>query len=134
VVENYKTLIGSNHFKVSILFLVGIFSCPLQGGVVEAQISPEGRDRTYKQAAPHRFKRRFDKPVSPKSSVVPIKPKSMAPIFPEDLKEVKFVLKQLFIQGKSIYDKRALKPLYTSYLKKELTLKNIYEIAQKNNQ
>jgi hemolysin activation/secretion protein len=131
VVENYKTLIGSNHFKVLILFLVGIFSWPLQGGEVEAQISPEGRDRTYKQAAPHRFERRFDKRVSPKSSVVPIKPKSMAPIFPEDLKEVKFVLKQLFIQGKSIYDKRALKPLYTSYLKKELTLKNIYEIAQR---
>ena len=129
--ENYKTLIGSNHFKVLILFLVGIFSCPLQGGEVEAQISPEGRDRTYKQAAPHRFERRFDKRVSPKSSVVPIKPKSMAPIFPEDLKEVKFVLKQLFIQGKSIYDKRALKPLYKSYLKKELTLKNIYEIAQR---
>ena len=131
MVENYKTLIGSNHFKVLILFLVGIFSWPLQGGVVEAQISPEGRDRTYKQAAPHRFERRFDKRVSPKSSVVPIKPKSMAPIFPEDLKEIKFVLKQLFIQGKSIYDKRALKPLYTSYLKKELTLKNIYEIAQR---
>ena len=131
MVENYKTLIGSNHFKVLILFLVGIFSCPLQGSEVAAQISPEGRDRTYKQAAPHRFERRFDKRVSPKSSVVPIKPKSMAPIFPEDLKEVKFVLKQLFIQGKSIYDKRALKPLYTSYLKKELTLKNKYEIAQK---
>ena len=131
MVENYKTLIGSNHFKVLILFLVGIFSCPLQGSEVAAQISPEGRDRTYKQAAPHRFERRFDKRVSPKSSVVPIKPKSMAPIFPEDLKEVKFVLKQLFIQGKSIYDKRALKPLYTSYLKKELTLKNIYEIAQR---
>jgi hemolysin activation/secretion protein len=131
VVENYKTLIGSNHFKVLILFLVGIFIGPLHGSEVEAQISPEGRDRTYKQAAPHRFERRFDKRVNPKSSVVPIKPKSMAPIFPEDLKEVKFVLKQLFIQGKSIYDKRALKPLYTSYLKKELTLKNIYEIAQK---
>ncbi|MBT4258275.1 MAG: ShlB/FhaC/HecB family hemolysin secretion/activation protein [Nitrospina sp.] len=129
--ENYKTLIGSNHFKVLILFLVGIFIGPLHGSEVEAQISPEGRDRTYKQAAPHRFERRFDKRVNPKSSVVPIKPKSMAPIFPEDLKEVKFVLKQLFIQGKSIYDKRALKPLYTSYLKKELTLKNIYEIAQK---
>jgi len=131
VVENYKTLIGSNHFKVLILFLVGVFIGPLHGSEVEAQISPEGRDRTYKQAAPHRFERRFDKRVNPKSSVVPIKPKSMAPIFPEDLKEVKFVLKQLFIQGKSIYDKRALKPLYTSYLKKELTLKNIYEIAQK---
>ena len=131
MVENYKTLIGSNHFKVLILFLVGIFIGPLHGSEVEAQISPEGRDRTYKQAAPHRFERRFDKRVSPKSSVVPIKPKSMAPIFPEDLKEVKFVLKQLFIQGKSIYDKRALKPLYKSYLKKELTLKNIYEIAQR---
>jgi len=51
-------------------------------------------------------------------------------VFPEDLKGVKFVLKQLFIQGTTIYDKKAFKHLYSNYLKKELTLKDIYEIAQ----
>ena len=130
MVENSRALIGSNHFRVLILFLVGMFSWPIQGGEVQAQISPEGRDRTYKQAAPHRFDRRFGQQPSPKSSVIPIKPKTMVPVFPEDLKGVKFVLKQLFIQGTTIYDKKAFKHLYSNYLKKELTLKDIYEIAQ----
>ena len=130
MVENSRALIGSNHLRVLILFLVGMFNWAIQGGEAQAQISPEGRDRTYKQAAPHRFDRRFDKQPSPKSSVIPIKPKSMEPVFPEDLKGVKFVLKKLFIQGTTIYDKKAFKPLYSNYLKKELTLKDIYEIAQ----
>ena len=128
--ENSRALIGSNHFRVLILFLAGMFSWPLQGSEVQAQISPEGRDRAYKQAAPYRFDRRFGKRPSPKSSAVPIKPKSMTPVFPEGLKKVKFVLKQLLIQGTTLYDKRTLKPLYSNYLKKELTLKDIYEIAQ----
>jgi hypothetical protein len=116
-VENSRTLIGSNHFRVVILFLVGMFSWSLQVSEAQAQISPEGRDRAYKQAAPHRFDRRFGKQPRPKSSVVPIKPKSMTPVFPEDLKKVKFVLKKLFIKGTTIYDKRTFKPLYSKYLK-----------------
>jgi hemolysin activation/secretion protein len=110
---------------------VGMLNWSLRGGEAQAQISPEGRDRAYKQAAPHRFDRRFGKRSSPKSSVVPIEPKSMAPVFPEDLKGVKFVLKQLFIKGTTIYDKKSFKPLYSNYLKKELVLKDIYEIAQR---
>jgi len=108
-----------------------MFNWSLHSGEAQAQISPEGRDRAYKQAAPHRFDRRFGKRSSPKSSVVPIEPKSMAPVFPEDLKGVKFVLKQLFIKGTTIYDKKNFKPLYRDYLKKELVLKDIYEIAQR---
>jgi hemolysin activation/secretion protein len=110
---------------------VGMFNWSLPGSEAQAQISPEGRDRAYKQAAPHRFDRRFGKRPSTKSSVIPIEPKSMTPVFLEDLKGVKFVLKQLFIKGTTIYDKKALKPLYSNYLKKELVLKDIYEIAQK---
>ena len=65
MVGNSRVLIGSNHFRVLILFLLGMFSWPIQGGEVQAQISPEGRDRTYKQAAPHRFDRRFGQQPSP---------------------------------------------------------------------
>ena len=130
MVENSWTLLGSNYFRVLILFLVWTFGGLLHSGEAQAQISPEGRDRAYKQAAPHRFDRRFGKRPSPKSSVIPVKPKSMTPVFPEDLGGVKFVLNQLFIQGTTIYDKRAFKPLYNEYVKKELTLRHIYEIAQ----
>ena len=131
MLENSWTLLGSNHFRVLILFLVWTFSGLLHGEEAQAQISPEGRDRTYKQAAPHRFDRRFGKRPRPKSSIIPVKPKSLTPVFPKGLEEVKFVLNRLFIRGTTIYDKRSLKPLYNSYLKKELTLRHIYEIAQK---
>ena len=97
MVENSRALIGSHHFRVLILFLVGMFSWPIQGGEVQAQISPEGRDRAYKQAAPHRFDRRFGEQPSPKSSVIPIKPKSMTPVFPEDLKGVGYKLGIIFL-------------------------------------
>ena len=110
---------------------MGMLGCPFQGVEAQTQISPEGRDRAYKQAAPHRFDNRFDKGLRPKSLTIPIKPKKMEPLYPEDSKRVKFVLRQLLIQGKSIYDKRTFKPLYNKYLNKKLALGDIYEIAQK---
>lgn len=131
MVETSKTLIGANHFRVAILFMVWTCAGLLYSGETLAQISPEGRDRTYKQAAPHRFDRRFGKQPIPKSTVIPVKPKSMKPVFPEKLGEVKFFLNRLFIQGTTVYDKKDFKPLYRKYLKKELTLRDIYDIAQK---
>jgi len=130
VVETSQTLLRSNHFKVLVLFLVWAFVGTLCGGEAQAQISPEGRDRAYKQAAPHRFDRRFGKQPKPKSTVIPLKPESIKPVFPEDLEDVKFVLNHLLIQGTTVYDKRDLRSLYRKYLKKEVTLKLIYEIAQ----
>ena len=119
MVENSWTPLGSNFFRILILFLVWTFGGLLHSVEAQAQISPEGRDRAYKQAAPHRFDRRVGKRPRPKSSVIPVKPKSLTPVFPKGLEEVKFVLNQLFIRGTTVYDKRALKPLYNGYLKKE---------------
>ena len=130
VVETSRTHLGSNFFRALILFLAWTCVGLLPSGEAQAQISPEGRDRAYKQAAPHRFDRRFGKQPSPKSTVVPLKPESIKPVFPEDLEEIKFVLNHLLIQGMNAYDKRDFEFLYTKYLKKELTLKHIYEIAQ----
>ncbi len=130
VVETSKALLWSIYFKVLVLFLVWISVGLIHCEETHAQISPEGRDRTYKQAAPNRFDRRFGRKPVPKSKVVPVKPKSMKPVFPDELEEVKFVLKRLFIQGTTIYDKRDLKSIYKKFLKKELTLRQIYEIAQ----
>ena len=130
VVETSKTLLGSNHFRVLVLFLMWVCAGLLFIGETQAQISPEGRDRAYKQAAPNRFDRRFGKQPIPKSTVVPVKPKSMKPVFPDELEDVKFVLNRLFIQGTTVYDERDLRSIYKKYLKQELTLRDIYEIAQ----
>ena len=88
VVETSRTHLGSNLFRVLILFLVWTCVGLLPSGAAQAQISPEGRDRTYKQAAPHRFDHRFGKQPSPKSTVVPLKPESIKPLFPEGLEEI----------------------------------------------
>jgi hemolysin activation/secretion protein len=130
-VETFKAFWGPINFRVLLFFLVWNCGELLHGGEAQAQISPEGRDRTYKQAAPHRFERRFGKQPNPKSTVVPLKPKSIKPVFPSELEKAKFVLNHLLIKGATVYDKRNFKSFYKKYLKKELTLKNIYEIAQK---
>lgn len=130
VVENLKAFLGSINFRVLVFFLVWNCGSMLYSRETHAQISPEGRDRTYKQAAPHRFDRRFGKQPSPKSTVVPLKPESKKPLFPNKLEETKFVLNHLLIKGVTAYDKQSFKPFYKKYLKKELTLKKVYEIAQ----
>ena len=126
VVETYQAFLRSNHFIVLIFFLVWACATFFQIGEVQAQISPEGRDRTYKQAAPHRFDRRFGKQPSPKSMVIPLKPESAKPEFPKELDKVKFVLNDLLIKGTTVYDKRNFLSLYRKFLKKELSLKHIY--------
>ncbi|SVE43081.1 uncharacterized protein METZ01_LOCUS495935, partial [marine metagenome] len=131
VVGTSWTFLRSNHIRVLILLLVWPCVGLFRVGDAQAQISPEGRDRTYKQAAPHRFDRRFGKQPSHKSMVIPLKPESTKSLFPIEQEEVKFVLNHLLIQGLTIYDQRSFKPLYRNLLKKELTLKDIYEIAQK---
>ena len=45
--------------------------------------------------------------------------------------ELNLSLNKVIIKGTTIYGKRSFRPFYASYLKKELTLKDIYAIAQK---
>ena len=128
--ETLRTLFGKNHYRALIFIIASVNFCFSEVGQAQAQISPEGRDRTYKQAAPHRFDRRFGVQPRPQSKVVPLKPENIKPVFPAELEKVKFVLNHLIIQGSTIYEKKAFKGLYKKYLKKSLTLKNIYKIAQ----
>ncbi len=115
---------GRGGAAVSALFWVVFLA-----GTAGAQITPEGRDRTYQQAAPDRFEQRFEQPEAPKSTVIPVKPKTMKPVFPPGLKDVKFVLKRLVIRGSTLYTKRQLAPMFRRILHKEVTLEKIYRIA-----
>ena len=103
---------------------VGLFP-----GSAKAQITGQGRDQTYKQAAPDRFQQRYEAPAEPKSTVVPVEPDSLKPLFPAELRKVKFTLKNLEIHGSTVYRSRQLLPLYRNFLNREITLEHIYQIA-----
>ena len=95
-----------------------------------AQITPQGRDQTYKQAAPGRFEERFKKQELPQSQVVPVKPDSLKPVFPAEMRKVKFFLQRMIIKGSTIYDKRNFSRLFRKYLHRRINLEQVYNIAQ----
>lgn len=111
---------------VVLLAVVGIFLSAMDAN---AQISPEGRDRVFKQAAPDRFIKSQEKQEQPQSTVIQVEPDTLAPLFPKELEKVKFELKHLQIRGSTVYKNRQFLPLYRQFLGKQTTLAHIYRIA-----
>lgn len=95
-----------------------------------AQITPQGRDQTYKQAAPQRFEERFKKQEFPQSQRVPVKPDNLKPVYPDSMKKVNFLLQRMVIKGSTIYGKRRFSRLFRRYLHKRIDLTQVYTIAQ----
>ena len=113
--------------------LVGFFSLLWWNSMSSqsyAQITPQGRDQTYKQAAPGRFEERFKQKKLPQSQVVPVKPDNLKPVFPAEMRKVKFLLQRMVIKGSTIYDKRKFSRLFRKYLHKRVNLEQVYIIAQ----
>jgi len=94
-----------------------------------AQITPQGRDQVFKQAAPDRFIKSREKPLRPQSTIVPVEPDTLIPLRPEELKKVKFKLTRLVIQGATVFKNRQFFYLYKNFLGKQITLHHIYRIA-----
>jgi hemolysin activation/secretion protein len=116
------------------MMLIGIIACLWWSSMSlqsYAQITPQGRDQTYKQAAPQRFEERFKKREYPKSQVVPVKPDNLKPVFPASMKKVNFLLQRMVIKGSTIYGKRRFSRLFRRYLHKRINLEQVYIIAQK---
>jgi hemolysin activation/secretion protein len=124
----------SNNRSFSKLLLIGGFVC-LGWSSIEslsyAQITPQGRDQTYKQAAPDRFEERFNKQEYPQSQVVPVKPDNLKPVFPDEMRKVNFLLQRMVIKGSTIYGKQKFSRLFRKYLHRRVNLQQVYIIAQK---
>ena len=60
-----------------------------------AQITPQGRDQTYKQASPLRFEERFKRQAKPKAKKIPVREDNLKPMFPDELWKVKFTLQKM---------------------------------------
>ena len=123
----------ANKLNLSKILLIGFFAClwwSSMASLSSAQITPQGRDQTYKQAAPGRFEERFKKQEYPQSQVVPVKPDNLKPVFPAEMRKVKFLLQRMVIKGSTIYGKRRFARLFRRYLHKRVTLEQVYIIAQ----
>jgi hemolysin activation/secretion protein len=115
--------------KIDFMVLLAVLGIFLSAMNANAQISPEGRDRVFKQAAPDRFIKSQEKLEQPQSTVIQVEPDTLTPLFPKGLKKVKFELKRLLIEGSTVYKNRQFLPLYRKFLGKQTTLAHIYRIA-----
>ena len=118
-----------NHLDIGFVVLLTLAGFILFLVSAEAQITPEGRDRVFKQAAPDRFIKSREKPLHPQSTIVPVEPDTLIPMHPEELKKVKFKLTRLVIQGATVYKNKRFFHLYKNFLGRQITLHNIYQIA-----
>ena len=81
-------------------------------------------------AEPGRIEKQFDKPTVPKSTLEPMVPEMEKPLPPEQAEKVKFTLTKLIIEGSSVYKDADFHPFYENYLRKEISLKTIYDIGE----
>lgn len=96
-----------------------------------AQITTQARDQVYKQASPLRFEERFKKRAKPKARKIPVREDNLKPVFPEELRKVKFILEKMVIKGSTVYSKRRFSKLLRKHMRKEISLGHVYAIAQK---
>jgi hemolysin activation/secretion protein len=115
--------------KFTCVVLLAVLWVGLPATNANAQISPEGRDRVFKQAAPDRFIKSQEQLEQPQSTIIQVEPDTLAPLFPKELKKVKFELKRLQIQGATVYKNRQFLHLYRKFLGKKITLWHVYRIA-----
>jgi hemolysin activation/secretion protein len=82
-----------------------------------------------KPAQPERFDQRFDKPLVPKSTLEPVAPEVKKPIPLVEMEKVKFILKEIIVEGTTVYQGSDFLPFYEQFLGKEISLAKVYEVA-----
>ena len=108
--------------KIVFILLI-VFHLLLVGVGVFAQQLP-------KPGQTERMDQRFKKPLTPKSKLeeLPLAPRE--PQVPTKMKEIKFILRGVLVEGSTIYKDREFLNLYEEFLGKEITLAKIYTFAE----
>ncbi|MBI4641722.1 MAG: ShlB/FhaC/HecB family hemolysin secretion/activation protein [Candidatus Tectomicrobia bacterium] len=80
---------------------------------------------------PGQIEKRFEPPVLPKSTTVqpPLEVDIPERLPPADAEKIKFVLEKIVVEGSTVYRENDLLPLYRQFLKKEISLADVYKIA-----
>ena len=82
-------------------------------------------------ADPGRLEKRFEQPQLPQSTLDPVIPETPEQAPPPDAEEIKFTLTGILIEGATVYSQKDLDPLYGELLGKEVSLADIYRVAEK---
>ncbi|MDK9721145.1 MAG: ShlB/FhaC/HecB family hemolysin secretion/activation protein [Rhodospirillales bacterium] len=82
-------------------------------------------------ADPGRIEKRFEQPALPKSVAEPVVPESPEQVPPEEAEKIKLTLSAVVIDGSTVYSENDLKPFYEDLLGKEISLADVYKIAEK---
>jgi hemolysin activation/secretion protein len=83
-----------------------------------------------KPAQPELFEKRFEKPVTPKSTLEPVVPEYKEPPAPSKMEELTFILTGIVVEGSTVYTDSDFLPYYGDYLGQEISLAKVYEFAQ----
>jgi len=124
--HNFKT--NRNKFLIAVAF--GLFFCGFTVLPSFAQITPQARDQTYKETFPLGFDERSKRQVQTKAQNVPVREDNPKIEVPAKLRKVKFILQKMVIKGSTLYNKDRFSKLFKKYIRKQISLGHVYEIAQ----
>ncbi len=78
---------------------------------------------------PGQIQKRFKAPLQPKSTIEPVVPEGEEAVPPAGAAEIKFTLSGIVVEGSTVYEDADFLPLYESLLGKEISLADVYGVA-----
>ena len=81
------------------------------------------------QETPGLIEKRFQPPVRPESIIEPPELKVPERLPPPEARDIKFILVGVVIEGSTVYQDIDFLPLYEQFLKQEITLADMYKVA-----
>jgi hemolysin activation/secretion protein len=78
---------------------------------------------------PGRIEKRFEPPRLPQSVIEPTIPETPEPLPPEQADRIRFTLTGVTVEGARVYSEAEFLPLYQDLLGKDVTLSDIYKVA-----
>lgn len=114
---------GWRAFLFDLTILAGVAALLVSGPAV-AQDVPGSVD-------PGQLERRFERPPTPQAepeAVVP-RPEAEEQVPPEQAEQIRFVFSGLVLDGVTVYTEDELRPLYEEYLEREISLADLYAVA-----
>ena len=100
-------------------------------GIV-APASAQFAQRLPGPAEPGLLERRFEMPGRPKSQEDPVLKPDRGPVgAPANAREIKFVLSAIVVEGATAYPVTTFVPLYQEFMGREITLADVYTVAER---
>ena len=115
---------------IFVVFLAVLFLFPISVGFI-FPLESSAQIKLPKSVEPGRIPSRFKSFPVPKSELAPLIPSNLNGIPIEELKQTKFLLSGVLIEGSTVYQDSDFLPLYKEYLGTETDLVEIHKIVNR---